>query len=1015
MLLLVFVSAASLSTGGVKAGAAGRDVAATTVPRFDVLVFSGTAGFRHESIEAGVETIRRLGAAHDFAVEATEDPSVFTSDRLASYDVVVFLNTSGDVLDDDQQAGLEAYVRSGGGFAGIHGAAATEYDWSWYGDLVGAFFDNHPVPQQATVDVLDPSHPSTAGLPRAWERFDEWYNFRTNPRDDVHVLAVLEEKSYEGGTMGADHPIAWAHEFDGGRSWYTGLGHTVEGYDDPAFLDHLLGGIAWAAGVEGGDAAATMTSSYRKTVLMPDVTDPVEIGIDRRGRVFLGERSGPVMMWDPETRRTEMVGFVPVRMTIEDGLLGLTLDPDFEENGWMYIYYAPADGGPQRLARWTFDGGRLDPATEKVLLEIETQQRECCHSGGSLEFGPEGNLFLSTGDNTNPYPLGGSAMDERPGFSDGDAQRSSANTNDLRGKILRIRPLPDGTYEIPDGNLFEADSLHRPEIYTMGHRNPYRISVDAETGWLYWGDVGIGNAPSETRGPWGWEEFNQAREPGFYGWPYFAGPNDAYRDFDYATETPGPFFDPEHPINESVNNTGDRMLPPAQPATIWYTYGPSEQHPELGTGGMSAMGGPVYRYDASTASPHALPEYYDGSFFIYEWMRNWIQEVKFDENGDVLEINPFLPGMTFSRPGDMEIGPDGRVYVAEWGESFWGSNADAQVVRIDYFGADGPPASPPEGFAVLSEEPSIVTAPSSLQRSRTDASRGGDTASTHFVWPPNGGIFDYDEPIPYAVEGESDAVHVVPYSGHDTHEHRLDPVSGLSGDVVVTRTPSHVPDIHYVDRYAVVEARIAATDEDAGTNEEGGTGDVAGAGDADTDAVLDRVVLRPRILEAEHASDLTDAERHTFGKHPAEPDFADAALTVMRMEPGGTLHFTPLNLTGIDKIVLRVKPMPGGTVEIRADGPEGRLLSTVEIDSTAGDPAGDEAGGAVSAGVLYADYIDALPEGVRDTYRGWRDVRVSVSGPTEALYLHVVRSPANGTVLDVDRLEFVGPGIMKRP
>lgn len=990
---LLLLSIAALVSMPARAGSDPHAGAAAvekvpTEPRFTALVFSGTAGDRHMSIPHGVEAIRRLGEAHDFAVDATEDPAVFTSDTLGAYDVVVFLNSSGDVLDESQQAGFEAYLRAGGGFAGVHGAAGTEYDWAWYGDLVGAYLEDHAEPQQAVVEVLDRVHPSTRHLTPIWERFDEWYNFRTNPRGDVHVLAVLEESSYEGGTMGHDHPISWAHLFEGSRSWYTALGHTAESYTEPAFVRHLLGGIEWAAGVVEGDAAATAASSFEKVVLMDQVTDPMEIAIDQRGRVFVAERSGPIKMWDPATNRSVMVGFVPVRMTIEDGLLGLTLDPDFDQNGWLYIYYAPANGGPQRLSRLTFDGKRIDMGSEKVLLEIETQQQECCHSAGSLTFGPDGNLFLSTGDNTNPYPLGGSPIDERPGFRVGDAQRTSANTNDLRGKILRIRPLPDGTYDIPDGNLFEGDSLHRPEIYTMGHRNPYRISVDPKTGWLYWGDVGIGNAPSADRGPWGWEEFNQAREPGFYGWPYFVGPNDAYRDFDYVEQEAGPFFDPQHPVNESVNNTGAVRLPRAQPAMIWYTYGQSEEFPEMGTGGMSAMGGPVYRYEPENAAPHALPAYYDGSFFIYEWMRHWVKEVKFDEDGQPLEISEFAPGLEFVRPTDIEIGPDGRLYVAEWGQTFWGSNEDAQIVRVDYVGSE------PRAIPTSRRAETNTSMPTGLEvaggPSSDAAIASGDTV--RFMWPPQGAIFEYGEPIPYetnAAESGVEPVIVRPYSGHDTHAHALPAVEGARGTVVISREFIHVPDLHYVNRFGVIEAR---------------TGDGDGLGH--------RVVLRPRILEAEYVSGQHLAERQTFGKHPAEPDFAQGALTVMKIESGGHLAFEPLNLVGIDTLILRVKPMPGADLEVRADALDGPVLAGLRVDSTSGTPARGASMSGQPDGVVYNEALAGLPESVLSAYRGWRDVRVPISGSatSDRIFLTVRNDELEGVVLYVDRLEFVGPG-----
>ncbi|MBV9374324.1 MAG: ThuA domain-containing protein [Alphaproteobacteria bacterium] len=220
-------------------------------PRFTVLVFSKTAGFRHDSIPQGVAAIEALGAEHGFAVDETEDAARFSDAALARYRVIVFLNTTGDVLDAGQKAAFEGYMRSGGGFVGIHSAADTEYGWPWYGGLIGAWFKSHPQIQRATVHVADPRHPSMKDLPAAWERTDEWYNFRTNPRGAVRVLATLDEATYSGGTMGADHPIAWCQEVKGGRSWYTGMGHTKESYAEPLFRLHLLGGMESAAGIAG--------------------------------------------------------------------------------------------------------------------------------------------------------------------------------------------------------------------------------------------------------------------------------------------------------------------------------------------------------------------------------------------------------------------------------------------------------------------------------------------------------------------------------------------------------------------------------------------------------------------------------------------------------------------------------------------------------------------------------------------------------------------------------------------
>ncbi|OLF14403.1 glycosyl hydrolase [Actinophytocola xinjiangensis] len=214
---------------------------------YDVLVFSKTAGFRHDSIPQGIALIRELGATNSFTVTATEDANAFTTTNLAQFEAVVFLNTTGDVLNATQQSAFESYVRGGGGYAGIHSASDTEYDWPFYGELVGAYFASHPAIQQATERVEDRAHAATAHLGQTWVRTDEWYNFRTNPRSSAKVLATLDESTYSGGSMGGDHPITWCKAIQGGRSFYTGNGHTQASYAEPAFRSLVLGGIRYAA------------------------------------------------------------------------------------------------------------------------------------------------------------------------------------------------------------------------------------------------------------------------------------------------------------------------------------------------------------------------------------------------------------------------------------------------------------------------------------------------------------------------------------------------------------------------------------------------------------------------------------------------------------------------------------------------------------------------------------------------------------------------------------------------
>lgn len=215
-----------------------------------VLVFSKTKGFRHESIGAGKMALLKLGKENGFAVDTTEDASAFTEDNLKKYKAIVFLSTTMDVLDTVQQAYFERYIQSGGGYVGIHAAADTEYQWPWYNNLVGGYFHSHPNDpnvRKATIRVKDKKHLSTQSLPNDWERTDEWYNYKSM-NSKVKVLALLDEKTYEGGNQGDNHPIAWYHEYDGGRAFYTGGGHTNESFSEPLFMKHVLGGIKYAMG-----------------------------------------------------------------------------------------------------------------------------------------------------------------------------------------------------------------------------------------------------------------------------------------------------------------------------------------------------------------------------------------------------------------------------------------------------------------------------------------------------------------------------------------------------------------------------------------------------------------------------------------------------------------------------------------------------------------------------------------------------------------------------------------------
>jgi len=682
-----------------------------TTPR--VLVFSKTAGYRHESIPDGIAMFQKLGQEKGFLVDTTENSSKFNEENLRNYHAVIFLNTTMDVLNKQQQNDFQRFIQAGGGFVGIHAAADTEYDWPWYNGLVGAYFESHPNnPNVRTAEfyVTDHNHPASDSLPARFTRSDEFYNYKSIKRDLINVLVKIDESTYEGGTNGEDHPYSWYHEYDGGRAFYTGMGHTKESYTEPLFIDHVWGGLQY---VLGGDAPKKLNYALASTPRVPDenrftkvvlaekLDEPVELVVLNDNRVLFIERKGAIKLYTPEDGTVKTIYQLEVSHKYntgngeaEDGLLGIGVDPNFETNNWIYLYYSkPGEKAVNILTRWDFVDNKLIPESEKVILEVEVQRDQCCHTGGSIDWDADGNLYLSTGDNTNPHATGYAPIDERPGREPWDAQKGSANTNDLRGSILRIHPEPDGTYTIPEGNLFPPGTPNtRPEIYVMGTRNPYRISVDKKTGYLYWGDVGPdARNDSVGYGPKGHDEVNQARKAGFFGWPYFIADNKPYYDYNFATGKSGPPFDPQRPINESPSNTGLRELPPAQPAFIWYPYDRSREFPLVGSGGRTAMAGPVFYSEDFKGAARAFPDYYNGKLFIYEWMRGWIMAVTMDEEGNFVEMEPFMPSHKFSNPMDMAFGPDGDLYMLEYGTGWFQKNDNSRLVRIEYNGGNRKP------------------------------------------------------------------------------------------------------------------------------------------------------------------------------------------------------------------------------------------------------------------------------------------------------------------------------------
>ncbi|PWJ57462.1 cytochrome c [Dyadobacter jejuensis] len=671
-----------------------------------ILVFSKTAGFRHGSIPAGQQALFKLGKEMNLAVDTTENAAKFTNENLKKYEAVVFLNTTGNVLDDQQQEAFERYIQAGGGYVGIHAATDTEYDWPWYNKLSGAYFASHPGNpnvQTGEAYVVDDQHPSMKDFPKKWTIKDEFYDFK-DFNNEVNVLVKIDEKSYKDGKMGADHPMSWYHAYDGGKAFYTNFGHENATFVNPVFVSHLKGGLQYVLATSlDYSKARPEENRFVKEVLVSKLDEPTELVVLDDHRVLFTERKGKVKLYNPKTKTVKLVGEVPVYSQQEYGLMGLNIDPNFKTNQLVYMYYSPpsteADTA-QHLSRFKYDSVKdtLLLSTEEVMLTVPVKRTDCCHTGGSIAWDAQGNLYLSTGDDVNPFKSNGfGPIDERPGREGWDGQHSSANTMDLRGKILRIKPrygdrranMPGGTnlYDIPNGNLFAPGTEKtRPEIYIMGNRNPYRISVDQRTGYLYWGEVGPDASNDDPkRGPRGYDEVNQARKAGNFGYPMFVADNKAYVDYNFETEVSGKPFDPAAPVNDSPHNTGIKNLPPAQPAFIYYPYAESPDFgPVVGKGGRNAMAGPVYYYDDYQDSKVKFPRYYDGKFFAYDWIRDYINAVTMNKEGDLKHIERFMPSGVFSHPMDMQFAVDGSLYLLEYGPNWFAQNDEAALSRITF-------------------------------------------------------------------------------------------------------------------------------------------------------------------------------------------------------------------------------------------------------------------------------------------------------------------------------------------
>lgn len=623
------------------------------------------------------------------------------------------------------------------------------------------------------------------------------------------------------------------------------------------------------------------SSDFQKVTLDDFPGEPIALAVLPDRRVLHTARSGEVRIHEPSTGRNVLAAKVPVYLHDEEGVQGVAIDPDFNHNKWVYLYYspvlntpvddpatptvnegdAPSEGtaadfapfkGVMRLSRFKLSGNTLRLNTEQKIIEVATDRGMCCHVGGKIDFDRSGNLFLSTGDDTNPFFSSGFApLDERanrnPVF---DAQRTAGNTNDLRGKLLRIKVGAKGGYTVPRGNLFRPGTPRtRPEIYAMGLRNPFRFTLSPTSDTVYLADYSPdAQVADPARGPAGQGRWMAIDKPANYGWPYCVAPDMPYVDYDFATGVSGAPFNCAEPVNESPHNTGLRRLPPVEKAEIIYSYGVSTAWPELGTGGIGPMGGPAYRYDARSRSQVKWPATFDGLPLFGEWTRDYVKAFHLDRRNQVTQIDPVLPEIVFDNPMDLEFGPDGALYVLEYGDGYFSENPDAQLARIDYVRGNRTPiprasANPGNGQAPLTVQfssagtvdpdgdaltyawdfdadgrvdstavnpaytyttngnyrPVLKVTDSTGRSASAEVILPVGTAAPQvtFVTPVAGQPFSFGQTVNYEVTVSDDApvdcarVTVTYILGHDQHGHPLSTSSGCTGSITTFVDAGH--------------------------------------------------------------------------------------------------------------------------------------------------------------------------------------------------------------------------------
>ena len=755
-----------------------------------------------------------------------------------------------------------------------------------------------------------------------------------------------------------------------------------------------------------GTVFSQLPTNFQKVELLTGLRNAVNFEFAPDGRIFIMDRYGEMFIYKPQTQTSVSAGTLDVFHDMEDGLLGLAFDPLFLSNNFVYIHYSHPTLAKNRVSRFRMNGDQLDLSSEVVVIEWTSDRNGYYHAAGDMDFDSHGNLYIAIGDNTNHTPY--APLNEND--ANQSAERTSSNTNDLRGKILRIKPEANGSYSIPEGNLFPNGVGGRPEIYVMGTRNPYKIFVDkSNTDWLFWGEVGPDANTESEKGPEGMDEINLVKNAGNFGWPYITGKNEPYLN---TYRQPNFYYDHASPVNLSRWNTGAVNLPAAQPSWLEFFH-------------QCHLAGPRYYYDPAINNPRKLPSDFHEAFFYYDFNSSKIWVVTMDGDGNILTNQRFAENViTGSGFIDLKIGPDGQLYILEYGAGCCPGNVGSgKLVRVDYNGIDTNKAPlvnlqaskvsgslpltidfssegtvDPDGDDLTFEwdfqsdgtidsnipDPSFTYTQAgtfnALLRVRDDRGAvsaksvavypGNSAAVISFNYPPDGGMISWEDRVQYQItvtDAEDGStlngsiacsdVNFVPAFGHLNHSHDGLTINQCAGSFnldPVGHDAQGQDDIYYVFK--------------------------ANYTDSNGLTVFEEIIVHPKIVEGE----FFDAQNNT--KLVDNTDVLGGGIySVRALTNNAFIMLDRRNLHNISAVDYRISSSAGGIIEVHADSPGGALLSTATVPVT------------------------GTPE-------RWTNVTAPITNPGGKHDLYFVfKNPGAINLVDLNYIEFKGEGASTDP